>query len=92
MGHGRCGAVTAAIQGQSVPGQIGSLFPYIESAVQQAGPDLEATIRANALIQANAVRSSPLLAGLIEEGKLKVSAAYFDIASGTVTLLESPTP
>ncbi len=92
MGHGRCGAVTAAIQGQSAPGQIGSLFPYIEPAVQQAGPDLEATVRANALIQADKVRSSPLLAKLIEEGQLKVSAGYFDIRSGTVTLLESPLP
>jgi carbonic anhydrase len=92
MGHGRCGAVTAAIQGKSAPGQIGSLFPYIEPAVQQAGPDLEATIRANALIQANTVRSSPLIAGLIEQGKLKVSAAYFDIASGIVTLLNPDNP
>lgn len=89
MGHGRCGAVTAAIQGQAVPGQIASLFPYIEPAVEEAGPDLEATIRANALIQANTVRSSPLIAGLIEDGKLKVSAAYFDIATGIVTLLEA---
>src|ERR1700723_3783021 len=43
MGHSRCGAVTAAIQGQVVPGQISKLFPYIEPAVQSAGPDLEAT-------------------------------------------------
>src|SRR5580692_10568059 len=34
MGHSRCGAVTAAIQGQAVPGQISKLFPYIEPAVQ----------------------------------------------------------
>jgi carbonic anhydrase len=89
MGHGRCGAVTAAIQGQAVPGQISSLFPYIELAVQKAGPDVDATIRANVLIQAARVRSSPLLAGLIEEGKLKVSAAYFDVRNGTVSLLEA---
>jgi carbonic anhydrase len=92
MGHGRCGAVTAAIQRQVVPGQISALFPYIEPAVQLAGPDLEATIRANALIQAAKVRASPLLAGLIEEGKLKVSAGYFDIRSGTVSLLEETHP
>src|SRR6202012_4098162 len=56
MGHSRCGAVTAAIQKQvqpeqSFPGQIGVLFPHIQAAVDQAGPDLESTIRANALIQ-----------------------------------------
>ena len=92
MGHSRCGAVTAAIhsaQGAEVPGQISALFPYILPAVEQAGPDVEATIRANVLIQAARVREcSPLLSALIKEGKLKVAAGYFDIRSGAVTLLE----
>jgi carbonic anhydrase len=93
MGHSRCGAVTAAIQrqamGGSFPGQIRALFPYIEAAVEQAGPDVEATIRANALIQSSRLQElSPLLAGMIEGGNLKVATAYFDIRSGEVTLLD----
>jgi len=93
MGHSRCGAVTAAIQasnsGPAVPGQISALFPYIEPAVQQAGPDVESTIRANVLLQAARLReSSPLLSTLIDDGKLKVAAGYFDIRSGAVTLLD----
>jgi carbonic anhydrase len=93
MGHSRCGAVTAAIQrqatGGSFPGQIRALFPYIEAAVEQAGPDVEATIRANALIQSSRLRElSPLLAGMIEAGNLKVATGYFDIRSGEVTLLD----
>jgi carbonic anhydrase len=92
MGHSRCGAVTAAIQsdqGTDVPGQISALFPYIRPAVEQAGPDVEATIRANVLIQAARLReSSPLLSALIKEGKLKLAAGYFDIRSGAVTLLD----
>jgi carbonic anhydrase len=93
MGHSRCGAVTAAIQssgqGVEVPGQISALFPYIQPAVEQAGPDVEATIRANVLLQAAQLRdSSPLLSALIKEGKLKVAAGYFDIGSGAVTLLD----
>ena len=93
MGHSRCGAVTAAIQasnsGPAVPGQISALFPYINPAVEQAGPDVESTIRANVLIQVARLReSSPLLSALIEEGKLKVAAGYFDIRSGAVTLLD----
>ncbi|HTZ56602.1 MAG TPA: carbonic anhydrase [Acidobacteriaceae bacterium] len=94
MGHSRCGAVTAAIQasqpGATVPGQISALFPPIDPAVKQAGPDLEATIRANVLMQAERLReSSPLLSGLVEEGKLKIAAGYFDMGTGTVTLLDS---
>src|ERR1700728_3878321 len=88
VGHSRCGAVTAAIQGQSVPGRIGALFPYIEPAVEQAGPDIEATVRANVLLQAARLREdSPLLAELIDAGKLKVAAGYFDLRNGEVTLL-----
>jgi len=94
MGHSRCGAVTAAIQKQtqpeqSFPGQIGVLFPHLKAAVDQAGPDVESTIRANALIQSARLRElSPLLAAMIDEGKLKVATGYFDIRSGAVTLLE----
>jgi carbonic anhydrase len=58
--------------------------------VKQAGPDLESTIRANARLQAAQLKkSSPLLAGLVQEGKLKIAAGYFDLGTGTVTLLES---
>jgi carbonic anhydrase len=93
MGHSRCGAVTAAIQahqGQVVPGQISALFPHIEPAVKQAGPHLEPTVRANALLQAARLRESPLLAGMIEEGKLIIAAGYFDLRTGEVTLLDQP--
>jgi carbonic anhydrase len=90
MGHSRCGAVTAAIAGAEVPGKIGALFPYLKSAVEQAGPDIEATVRANAQLQAASIRkSSPLLAKLEDEGKLKIASGYFDLASGVVTLLNS---
>jgi carbonic anhydrase len=92
MGHSRCGAVTAAIQAASegtvVPGQIAALFPHIRPAVEQAGPDVDASVRANVRLQAARVRESPLLAGLIKEGKLSVAAGYFDIRSGAVTLLD----
>jgi carbonic anhydrase len=93
MGHSRCGAVTAAIQASttapSVPGKIAALFPYLEPAVKQAAPDIEATVRANALLQADSLRrSSQLLSDLEKEGKLKIAAGYFDLRSGVVTLLD----
>jgi carbonic anhydrase len=94
MGHSRCGAVTAAIQathyGQTVPGQISALFPHIEPAVKQAGPDVEATVRANVLVQVARLRESPLLAAMVEEGKLLIAAGYFDLKTGAVILLNQP--
>lgn len=90
MGHGNCGAVTATIQGQAVPGQISALFRHIQPAVEQAGPDLDATIRANAQIQAaRLLEASPLLAEMAKDGKLKVAAGFYDIRSSAVTLLDA---
>lgn len=89
MGHSGCGAVKAAIQGKEVPGQISSLFPHIQPAVNQAGPDPEAVTKANAKIQATLLReASTVISGLVKDAKLKVVAGYYDLASGAVALLE----
>ena len=45
MGHSNCGAVKATIQGNDVPGQISALFPHLQPAVNQAGPDLASATR-----------------------------------------------
>ena len=88
VGHGACGAVTAAIAGKAVPGQISALYAPLRPAVDQAGPDPEAVIRANARLQAGLLRNaSPVIAGLGAQGKVKVVAAHYDLASGTVSLL-----
>jgi carbonic anhydrase len=87
LGHANCGAVKAAIQGKDVPGQISALFPHIQPAVDQAGPDLTAVIKANAEIQARLLReSSPVIAPMVKENKLKVVAGVYTLATGRVTL------
>jgi|HubBroStandDraft_6_1064221.scaffolds.fasta_scaffold09502_6 carbonic anhydrase len=89
MGHGGCGAVKATIQAKEVPGQISALYPHIQQAVDQAGPNLEAATKANAKIQAALLRqSSTVISGLVKEKKLKVVAGYYDIGTGAVSLLE----
>jgi carbonic anhydrase len=89
MGHGGCGAVKATIQAKEVPGQISALYPHIQPAVDQSGPNVDAAIKANAKIQAALLReSSTVILGLVKEGRLKVVAAYYDLATGSVTLLE----
>jgi carbonic anhydrase len=89
MGHGSCGAVDATIQHKEVPGQISALYPHIQPAVQKAGPDVDAASKANALIQAALLReSSTVVSGLVRDGNLKVLAAFYNIGSGVVSLLE----
>lgn len=88
LGHSSCGAVKAAIANGEVPGQISALFPHLRPAVNQAGPDLVATTKANAAIQAALLsKSSTVLAPLVEQGKLKIVGAYYDLGTGKVTLV-----
>ena len=88
LGHGNCGAAKAAIQGKEVPGQISALYAHIRPAVDEVGADLDAVIDANARIQASLLRqSSPVMAQAIKEGKLRVLAGRYDLASGKVSLI-----
>lgn len=89
MAHSSCGAVKATIQAKEVPGQISALYPHIQPAVDQAGPNLEAAAKTNAKMQAALLRqASTVVSGLIKENKLKVVAAYYDIGTGVVSVLE----
>jgi carbonic anhydrase len=89
LGHANCGAVKASIEAKAVPGQISALYPYIRPAVDQAGPDIDAVIKANAKIQAALLRqSSPVIAEYIKQKQLQVVAGYYDLASGLVTVLD----
>lgn len=87
IGHASCGAVTAAMSKKAVPGQIASLYPHLEQAIEGGGSVTD-VIKRNAVIQANLLaKTSTVLAPLVKEGKLKIRGAYFDLATGTVTLL-----
>ena len=90
LGHSSCGAVTATMLGNDVPGQISSLFSHIQPAVDRAGGNLEKAVKENAILQADRLtESSPMLAELVKDGKLKIVAGYYDLATGRVSLLES---
>jgi len=89
LGHSNCGAVAATIKGDAVPGQISALYPHIRLAVDQAGPKLEATTKANAKIHAALLReASPVIASLLKDNKIMVVAGYYDVNKGSVMLLD----
>jgi carbonic anhydrase len=88
LGHEGCGAVQATIAGKAVPGQISALYAPLRPAVASAGTALDAAIKANAKIQADLLQTaSPVLAGMISQGRLKVVAGYYSLSSGAVTML-----
>jgi carbonic anhydrase len=91
LGHERCGAVKAAIEGGALPGQIGSLTeaikPAVESSKNQAGDKVENAVKANVRLQANRLKASPVINQLIQEGKLKIVGGYYDLDTGKVTMV-----
>ncbi|MEH2437576.1 MAG: carbonic anhydrase [Nostoc sp.] len=91
VGHKRCGAVSAALKGGEVPGQIGSLLeaikPSVESSKGQAGDKIENACKANILTQVKKLKSSSVLSKLIDEEKLKIAGAYYDLDTGKISIL-----
>ena len=91
VGHERCGAVSAALKGGEVPGQIGSLLeaikPSVESSKGQSGDKLENACKANILAQVKKLESSPVLSKLIGEEKLKIAGAYYDLDTGKISIV-----
>jgi carbonic anhydrase len=91
VGHERCGAVKAAIEGGSLPGQIGSLTaaikPAVETSKSQPGDKVENAVKENVRLQIENLKKSPVISGLIQEGKLIVTGGYYDLDTGAVSMV-----
>jgi carbonic anhydrase len=91
LGHERCGAVQAALQGGETPGHVAALVEAIGPAVDavrgQPGDVLDRAVKANVGRVVGEVKSSkPVLAPLVEAGKVRVVGGYYHLASGAVEL------
>lgn len=88
LGHSSCGAVTAAVEGKAVPGQISALFQHITPAVP-AGADIQTAVEANARYQAKILStSSPVIREAIASGAVEVRPAVYNLQDGAVHLLD----
>ena len=91
LGHTNCGAVTAAMKGDEVPGQISGLFQYIRPAVKSSRGDLDTAVRENVRNQAIVLaESSPVISKLIRKKELLVAGGVYDLQTGLVTPVEIP--
>jgi carbonic anhydrase len=92
LGHERCGAVKATIEGGRFPGQIGRLIDGIQVGVERADREsgqnkLDNAIRANVRYQVEKLGKSAVIGDLVDKGVLKVVGAVYDLDSGKVNLL-----
>ena len=91
LGHSGCGAVRAAAAGDSVPGQISSLYARIQPGVQRSGGSLDRAIAENVREQVMLLRNaSTVLARRVREGSLRIDGAVANLGTGEVTLLPDP--
>ncbi len=89
LGHTSCGAVSAAMTGADVPGQISALYYHIRPATRIAGGNLDRAIEQNVRNQAFALREgSTVINRLVREEKLLVVGGVYDLNSGRVLPVE----
>lgn len=98
LGHKRCGAVTAAVEaGGSPEGNIGAIVreiaPAVAQARKEAGGKEKAELVETAIVDnvkrvaADLPARSAVLGELVKEGKIRIVAAEYDLATGKVALL-----
>jgi carbonic anhydrase len=98
LGHSNCGAVTAALGAKGAPeGNIGAIVKKIQPAVKKAKKKggsndevLETAIKENVINVYDDVMKSPVIKELVHEGKLKIVAAEYDLATGKVNMIDLP--
>ncbi|MCX7965444.1 MAG: carbonic anhydrase [Syntrophorhabdaceae bacterium] len=89
LGHSKCGAVMAAVNGTEEDGHIRciikTIMPAVEKARKQEGDVIVNAIRNNIDMMVETIKNSePIISKLIKKGKLKVIGAHYDIDTGVV--------
>ncbi len=94
LGHRRCGAVIAAVEGHEEEGKdVGPMLKELDPAVAATkgmpGDPVENAVRANVkLVMLNLATSSELRAMVIS-GELKIVGGIYDLDTGTIEVLRA---
>jgi carbonic anhydrase len=93
LGHTRCGAVEAAIEGGEHPGHLGRLVEAIRPAVEAAEDErahlLDRAVRENVIrVVAELEASRPVLAYLVQEETVSIVGAVYALETGRVEFLK----
>jgi len=94
LGHRRCGAVIAAVEGHEEEGKdVGPMLKELDPAVAATkgmpGDPVENAVRANVrLVMLNLATSSELRAMVIS-GELKIVGGIYDLDTGTIDMLRA---
>ncbi len=92
IGHERCGAIAAAVEGNPLPGRIGSVVEEIKPAVRRVrnkpGDAVDNAVIANIQYQVERLKeASTILSNLMRDGKLKIVGGRYDLDSGELLIV-----
>ena len=92
LGHGSCGGVTGAVsEGGHEHGNIGHLLGTIRNDVSDyvgKAARLDDAIRHHTHVQVDRILGYQHIAEKVEKGDLLVKAAYYDVTTGKVSILQ----
>ena len=93
VGHRRCGAVIAAVEGHDAPGDVGPMLSELKPAVAAAkdipGDTVENTVRANVRLIVLKLSESPELGAMVKSGELKIVGGIYDLDTGKIEMLNN---
>lgn len=91
LGHERCGAVTAAVQNETLPGDISTfvnaILPAVKRVKDQPGDAVDNAVIANVNYQMEKLQRSRLLAERVQSGKLKILGGHYDLDTGKIKII-----
>jgi carbonic anhydrase len=95
LGHEKCGAVKATIETvekggvaeADIEALVNGIRPAVEHAKGEAGDLLDNAVKANVVAVVQKLKQSPILKEAIEQGKLTIVGARYDLDTGAVETL-----
>ena len=92
LGHEKCGAVSAAVQGGKLPGHlpkhVKAIIPAVNAAKKMKGDLVVNAINQNVHHVVKLLKNSkPILEEVIHKHELEIIGAYYDLDDGTVQFL-----
>ncbi len=94
LGHRRCGAVIAAVDGhegtadQDVGPMLSELRPAVEASKGMAGDPVENAVRENVALVMKNLATSQELSAMVKSGELKIVGGIYDLDTGKIEMLK----
>jgi carbonic anhydrase len=93
LGHTRCGAVIAAVDGHDAPGDVGPMLSELRPAVAATkgmpGDPVLNAVRENVILIVEKLSTSPELSAMVKSGELKIVGGVYDLSTGTIDMLKN---